>query len=184
MVLAGIDEVGRGCWAGPIVAAAVVLKQPIRGLTDSKLLTRRSRARLAMEIHDSAAAIGLGWVEAAEIDRLGLTAAVKQAMQAAVKGLGAQPARLIIDGNYNFLPEYDDAHTLVGADKAIPAVSAASIVAKVARDTYMAEQAGRHPLYGFERHFGYGTAYHRTALLRYGPCELHRRSFKPVKAIP
>lgn len=183
MVVLGIDEVGRGSWAGPLVAGAVILKRPIVGVRDSKVLTRKARERLAAIIRNQAAAFSLGWVTAAEVDQLGLTGSVRLAYQRALQGIPMTVDSIIIDGNYNFL--YDDrrATTLVKADAIVPAVSAASIIAKVARDAYMFEQAKLFPEYGFERHVGYGTASHRAALASYGPCVLHRYSFRPLRLI-
>lgn len=191
MVIIGIDEVGRGCWAGPLVAGAVILDDTrvIPGLTDSKLLTPAKRYLLAAEIHTKAAAIGLGWVTSREVDKFGLTLAVSLAMQRAIAKVAdictvehIAYDEIIIDGNYNYLRGYDSVRTLVKADLFIPAVSAASIVAKVARDTWMANIAAtEYPAYGFERHMGYGTKRHLQAIQSYGICELHRKSFKPVK---
>lgn len=196
MHIIGIDEVGRGCWAGPLVAGAVLLDQPISGLTDSKLLSKKRREILAAIIHTEAVAYGLGWVSAAELDRLGITIAVKTAMQRSLTALRLSfastltaPAqtdskvRIIIDGNINYLPDEPFALCEVKADLTVPAVSAASIIAKVARDRYMQEAALHFPGYEFERHVGYGTAVHRAALERLGTCELHRLSFKPIQAL-
>lgn len=180
MVTVGIDEVGRGCWAGPLVAGAVILSNPIRGLKDSKLLSRNQRERLARDITLEAVAAGLGWVDAKTIDEIGLSAAVGLAMSRALAAVGAPYERIIIDGNINFLPDNPLAETLVKADATVPAVSAASIIAKVARDEYMRNAAKRFPGYGFESHVGYGTALHLEQLKLRGICELHRRSFKPV----
>jgi ribonuclease HII len=190
----GLDEVGRGCWAGPLVAAAVVLdpKWPVKGLNDSKKLSRLQRERLAVLIESQALAFGTGWVGPEAIDISGITNAVKTAMQEAysevMRQLGkAGAARLelavIIDGNYNFMPGVSGATTLVGADGSVPEVGAASIIAKVARDEYMYRAAVQYPGYGFERHVGYGTAQHIAALARNGVTPLHRRSFKPVRNI-
>jgi len=183
MVIVGIDEVGRGCWAGPLVAGAVILSGPIEGLKDSKLLTKKQRERLALEINLQALAIGLGWVDAATIDREGLTQAVRLAMQTALEAITEQYDEVIIDGNLNYLAENSKTRALVKADMSVPAVSAASIIAKVARDNYMAEIAGEYPVYGFEQHVGYGTAKHIEKLKLYGVSDLHRRSFKPVRAL-
>lgn len=178
----GIDEVGRGCWAGPVVAGAVLLAQPIPGLKDSKKLSKLQRERLDAEIRVSAVSFGIGWVPAAEIDKLGLTEAVRLAMQRALAKITAAYQELIIDGNYNFFPGHQGSRAVIGADNLVPAVSAASIIAKVARDRYMAEMSAAFPGYAFERHVGYGTAAHRAALRGLGLCELHRRSFKPIQA--
>lgn len=181
-MIAGVDEVGRGCWAGPVVAGAVLLAQPIAGLKDSKKLSKLQRAKLDAEIRVSAVAFGIGWVPAADIDQLGLTEAVRLAMQRALAEITIAYDELIIDGNYNFFPEHPASRALIGADNLVPAVSAASIIAKVARDHYMANMSVCFPGYAFERHVGYGTAAHRAAIRGLGICELHRRSFKPVRA--
>ncbi|HSX17615.1 MAG TPA: ribonuclease HII [Patescibacteria group bacterium] len=181
-MIVGIDEVGRGCWAGPLVAGAVLLNKPIKGLKDSKLLTKLARERLDAEIRVSAAAFGIGWVTPAELDGWGLTEAVRIAMRRAFTAITAPYERIIIDGNHNFLADVPLTETLIGADNIVPAVSAASIIAKVARDRYMADMAMQFPGYSFEKHVGYGTAAHRAALKMLGACELHRRSFKPVQA--
>jgi ribonuclease HII len=181
MMLVGIDEVGRGCWAGPLVAGAVMLRQPITGLRDSKKLTRLQRERLAGIIEIEAAAIGLGWVPSQELDTVGLTQAVRLAMERAIAAIKVPYERIIIDGNYNFLPGFPQAETLIRADDLVPAVSAASIMAKVARDRFMRDAAVQYPGYGFETHVGYGTASHLTALQALGVCKLHRCSFRPVR---
>jgi ribonuclease HII len=183
MIIAGIDEVGRGCWAGPVVAGAVVLEKPIAGLRDSKQLSKRQRQKLAIEIRLWASAIGIGWVEPSEIDAIGLTAAVGLAMRRALEQITADYDEIIIDGNFNFFPDNPKARAVIKADATIPAVSAASIVAKVARDNYMTQSADKYPDYGFERHVGYGTALHLEKLKLHGISDLHRRSFKPVRAL-
>ncbi|MBR5418766.1 ribonuclease HII [Candidatus Saccharibacteria bacterium] len=183
--LLGIDEVGRGPWAGPLVVGACVLREPIEGLNDSKKLTAKRREALAAEIHEKAYC-GLGWVSAAELDELGLSQALRKACREAVKAVQAQKPEfneIIIDGTINFLsdtPLGKYVSVLPKADALVPEVSAASIIAKVARDNYMVELAERFPEYGFEKHVGYGTALHRAALEKYGPCEEHRKSFRPV----
>ena len=183
--LLGIDEVGRGPWAGPLVVGACVLREPIEGLNDSKKLTAKRREALAAEIHEKAYC-GLGWVPAAELDKLGLSAALRKACRDAVKQVQASKPEfneIIIDGTVNFLsdtPLGKYVSVLPKADALVPEVSAASIIAKVARDNYMVELAKRFPNYGFEKHVGYGTALHRAALEKYGPCEEHRKSFRPV----
>lgn len=181
----GIDEVGRGCWAGPLVAAAVVLGEPIDGLRDSKKLSKKRREELAALIHERAEAVGIGWVTAGEVDKLGLTKAVQLAMLRAVKQVETEYDEVIIDGNTNFFKNVvglrtDNIRTVVRADDTIPAVSAASIVAKVARDTHMAELSEEYPGYGFDSHVGYGTAEHKTALEKLGACTEHRKSYKPI----
>ena len=182
-MIVGIDEVGRGCWAGPVVAGAVILARPIAGLTDSKLLTAKKRESLANDIKIEAVAYGLGWVAPSEVDEIGLTEAVRLAMQRAMAEIDIEYDEIIIDGNYNFFPNEPKAKAIIKADLTIPEVSAASILAKVARDQYMAEAALRYPNYAFEKHVGYGTAAHVAALKLYGVCDLHRLSYKPIKAL-
>jgi ribonuclease HII len=183
MITVGLDEVGRGCWAGPLVAGSVILEQPIKGLRDSKKLSAKRRQSLSDEITLLAADKALGWVWPAEIDEIGLTAAVRLAMQRSLEALTLEYDELIIDGNINFFPEYSRARAVIKADDSIPAVSAASIIAKVARDNWMAAAAERFPEYGFDKHVGYGTAVHIAALKAHGVCELHRLSYKPIKSI-
>lgn len=181
MITVGIDEVGRGCWAGPLVAAAVVLREPIDGLRDSKKLTRVRRAALSAEIYDKALSIGLGWVWPADIDTYGISISVKRAMEDALKSIDCPYDSVVVDGNINYLEEYPGTSALVRADDLTPAVSAASIVAKVARDKYMVTVAhSQYPDYGFDRHVGYGTALHVRMLEQHGVTEIHRRSYKPV----
>jgi ribonuclease HII len=183
MVTVGIDEVGRGCWAGPLVVGAVILNEPIAGLRDSKKLTKGRREKLATEIEARAAAIGLGWSQPNEIDELGLTAAITLATKRALERIAMEYDRIIIDGNLNYLQGNPKARAVIKADDSVPAVSAASIIAKVARDKYMSEIAGSYPDYGFTRHVGYGTALHLERLKLHGASDLHRRSFKPVAAL-
>lgn len=180
-MIVGIDEVGRGCLAGPLVAGAVVLERPVRGLRDSKKLTRLQREALDVKIRAKALAIGLGWVPPRELDAVGLTQAVRLAMERAIAAIGVPYERIVIDGNYNFLAGFPQSETLIGADDLVPEVSAASIVAKVARDHFMYDAAMQYPGYGFDTHVGYGTVAHITALQTQGICELHRRSFRPVQ---
>lgn len=186
-MILGIDEVGRGPWAGPLVVGAVVLGCEIEGLTDSKKLSAKRREALSTEIHKKAAAVGLGWVHADEIDMLGLGKALYLACQRAVKAvdaLGVAYHEIIIDGTINLLKDTSkEAYvtTLKKADLLIASVSAASIVAKVARDHYMAEQDAQYPEYGFKSHVGYGTAKHITAIEVNGVTPLHRLSFAPLE---
>ena len=182
-MILGLDEVGRGCWAGPLVAGAVLLGQPVDGLRDSKKLTKKQRVKLDAEIRVSAAACGLGWVTAAEIDEVGLTEAVRLAMERALAEISLPYDEIIIDGNFNFFAGNPQSSAVIGADNTVPAVSAASIIAKVARDRFMAEAARKFPGYGFESHVGYGTAAHQLALQTNGITELHRRCFKPIQAL-
>ncbi|MDB5166738.1 MAG: putative Ribonuclease [Candidatus Saccharibacteria bacterium] len=180
--IVGIDEVGRGCWAGPVVAGAVILSEDIGGLKDSKKLSKKQREALASLITDTAVSASLGWVPPAEVDEIGLTAAVRLAMKRAVAEISVGYEKIIIDGSFNFLTDNLKASTLIKADDLIQSVSAASIIAKVARDNYMAEQAKLYPGYGFENHVGYGTKQHLNALLSLGVTPLHRLSYKPVRA--
>jgi len=182
-MIVGIDEVGRGCWAGPVVAGAVLLTQPVAGLKDSKKLSARQREKLAAAVYASGAAVGLGWVTPAEVDDVGLTQAVRLAMERALEQIAVPNQEIIIDGNLNFLAHVPRSSALIKADDSVPAVSAASIVAKVARDAYMAELAVQFPQYGFEKHVGYGTALHRAALLEHGVSEHHRKSYKPIRVL-
>jgi ribonuclease HII len=183
MITVGVDEVGRGCWAGPLVAGAVILTKSIEGLKDSKKLSRKRREILAGMIQESALSIGLGWVWPKEIDELGLTEAVRLAMRRALNETNGEYDEIIIDGNYNFFPDNSRYKAIIKADDLIPAVSAASIIAKVARDDYMAKIAADFPQYAFEKHVGYGTALHVEMLKKYGICHLHRQSYKPIMAL-
>jgi len=183
MPIVGIDEVGRGSLAGPLVAGAVVLARPIVGLKDSKKLTRQQRQKLDVQIRAEALAFGLGWVSSEEIDQLGLTGAVRLAMERALEVIHLFYDHIIIDGKYNFMRTNVLAEAIIKADDRIPEVSAASIIAKVARDQFMAERSTEFPGYGFERHVGYGTSAHLNALQDLGICELHRRSFRPVQLL-
>lgn len=179
----GVDEVGRGCLAGPLVAGAVILRRRIPGLADSKKLTRIQRERLDLKIRKQAIAFGLGWVTPQELDQVGLTEAVRRAMQRAMSEIKVPFEEIIIDGNYNFLTSYPNSKCLVKADDTIAAVSAASILAKVARDNFMRQIAASYPAYQFERHVGYGTPLHVAALKSNGICDLHRKSFAPIRAL-
>jgi ribonuclease HII len=182
MITVGIDEVGRGCWAGPLVAGAAILHRPIDGLDDSKVLSKKRRDEL-VEIIQQNAEVSLGWVTAAEVDELGLTEAVRLAMQRAIDGLTTPYDEVIIDGNYNYLPHISGTTAIIKADGSVPAVSAASIVAKVARDTYMEQLPEKYAPWDFVKHVGYGTALHRALIDQHGICDLHRRSYKPIKAL-
>ena len=184
-MILGIDEVGRGPWAGPLVIGAVVLGDAqIDGLTDSKKLTKKRRDALDPLIREQAAGYGLGWVTAAEIDEIGLSAALRLATVRAVEQVKAPYSEIIIDGTINFLSDTGKGKyvtTLAKADLLIQSVSAASIIAKVARDNYMAEQDTIYPGYGFAGHVGYGTAKHIAAIDQLGVTPLHRLSFAPLQ---
>jgi ribonuclease HII len=183
-MILGIDEVGRGPWAGPLVVGAVVLGGvQIEGLTDSKKLSKKRREVLDVQIREQAAGYGLGWVPADELDRIGLSAALRLATRRAVEQVAAPYHEIIIDGTINFLSDTTKGRyvtTLPKADLLIPSVSAASIIAKVARDNYMAEQDEIYPGYGFGGHAGYGVAKHRAAIEALGVTPLHRLSFAPL----
>jgi ribonuclease HII len=183
-MILGIDEVGRGPWAGPLVIGAVVLGGiEIPGLTDSKKLSKKRRDELDLVIREQAAGYGLGWVSATEIDEIGLSEALKLATVRAVEQVTAPYHEIMIDGTINFLKETNKGKyvtTLAKADLLIPSVSAASIIAKVARDNFMAEQEQVYPGYGFMSHVGYGTAAHQAAIAKLGVTPLHRRSFAPI----
>jgi ribonuclease HII len=181
---AGVDEVGRGPLAGAVVAAAVVLDpaRPIEGLKDSKVLTAARREALAALIHRDALAVAIGRAEVAEIDDINIFQAAMLAMQRAVAALPLVPRVIYVDGNH--APPFGvQGVAIVGGDARVPAISAASIVAKVHRDHEMAALALHYPGYGFEQHKGYATAEHFAALNRLGATPLHRRSFAPVRTV-
>ena len=183
--LIGIDEVGRGCWAGPLVAAAVEFDDDVEivGLTDSKKLTAKRRAFLVHEIQAKAINIGVGWVFPKEINVLGLTETVRLAMQKAIDQINLNGQQVVIDGNYNYLPHIQNSTAVVKADGSLQAASAASVIAKVLRDEYMVQLATVYPNYGFERHVGYGTAQHRQALEKHGVLSVHRVHYKPIRSL-
>lgn len=186
-MIVGIDEVGRGAWAGPLVVGAVVLGgRQIAGLCDSKKLTRVKRELLDKQIREQALAWGLGWVDNKELDQCGLAEALRLATRRALEAIPLIFNEIIIDGTVNFLkdtPFSKQVTLLKKADDLIPSVSAASILAKVARDNYMIEQAFLYPSFDFKHNVGYGTAKHQKALAQYGATTLHRQSFQPVKKI-
>jgi ribonuclease HII len=182
LLVAGIDEAGRGPLAGPVVAAAVILdpQRPIDGLRDSKLLTAPQRTRLAAEIRANALAWAVGAADVAEIDELNILQATLVAMRRAVAALGMVPAEALIDGNR--CPQLPcPARAIVGGDRDIASISAASILAKTTRDLQLIEIDRLYPRYGFARNKGYGTPEHLAALARHGPCPAHRKSFGPVR---
>lgn len=178
----GIDEVGRGSWAGPLlVVAAMATRNLPEGLKDSKLLNKKQREDLIEDIELSCK-LGEGWVQPEEIDQLGLTEATKLAVSRALIMVSPSPdTAIIMDGNINYCPpEFINVQTVVKADQTSPIVSAASIYAKVLRDRHMQRLAQVYPKYGFEEHVGYGTSLHKLMLKVYGPCQIHRRSYKPI----
>jgi ribonuclease HII len=187
--LAGVDEAGRGPLAGPVVAAAVLLDQarPIAGLRDSKQLSAPRREQLAGLIRARATAFAIGIASVEEIDALNILQATLLAMRRALIALPVRPRHIIIDGNK--APHLDDlfgdcqVETLVRGDALVPAISAASILAKTWRDAHMAELDLQYPGFGLARHQGYPTAAHLEALARLGPSAVHRRSFAPVRSL-
>jgi ribonuclease HII len=182
--LAGVDEVGRGPLAGPVVAAAVILDPQAvpEGLDDSKNLTPARRDELFALIAESALAIGVASATAAEIDAINIRQATLLAMRRAVAALALPPACVLVDGNDP--PKLGcPCDCVIGGDAQIASIAAASIVAKVTRDAMMARLCTRYPAYGFSLHAGYGTPRHRAALQAHGPCPEHRYSFAPVKGI-
>jgi ribonuclease HII len=182
--IAGIDEVGRGSLAGPVVAAAVILpeRHRIRGLRDSKVLPRARREALYEQILDRATAVGVGCMEVEVIDRINILQATKLAMREALGRLTQPPDHLVIDALS--LPQVDlPQRPIIDGDAISASIAAASIVAKVTRDRICAEFDARYPAYGFARNKGYGTRRHLDALLAEGPCEWHRRSFAPLRLL-
>ncbi len=181
-MLVGIDEVGRGAWAGPLLLVAARARMTLpSGLADSKVLSKKQREQLIPLLKKSCD-FGEGWVSNVEIDKLGLTKAMKLGVKRALLALGCQhSARIIMDGSINYCSdEYTKVECVIKADSLYPIVSAASIYAKVMRDNLMQKLAKEHPKYGFEKHVGYGTKLHSDGLKKFGVCELHRLSYKPV----
>lgn len=186
-LIAGIDEAGRGPLAGPVVAAAVILRpgRPVAGLADSKKLSPSRRATLATAIRVKALSWSVAWADAAEIDALNILEATMLAMRRAVAGLSIVPDAVQVDGNR--FPELRidgrrvPGEAIVRGDSRIACISAASILAKTVRDEIMVTMDRVYPDYGFARHKGYGTEVHRERLTRHGPCDQHRRSFAPVR---
>ena len=183
-LVAGVDEAGRGPLAGPVVAAAVILDdlKPNPGLADSKTLSARQRERLSEAIHARALCFSVAHASEEEIDQLNILQATLLAMRRAVMGLRLKPNKVLVDGNR--LPTLDImAEAVVQGDRKVPAISAASILAKVARDRWCLEIDAEYPAYGFAAHKGYGTAQHLEALQRHGATPWHRRSFSPVAQV-
>lgn len=188
LLVIGVDEAGRGCWAGPVVAAAVAWGEPIDGLNDSKKLSAERRQGLVPLIQAGARAWAVGEASAAEIDRLNILQATHLAMTRAIDALATVldvGGQILVDGNR--LPKWARAgwqlQAVVGGDATHAPIAAASILAKEHRDGLMIELDARHPGYGFARHKSYGTAEHQEALVRLGPCAEHRQSFRPIKAL-
>ena len=180
--VAGVDEVGVGPLAGPLVASAVILpvEVSLRGIDDSKRLTRKRREQLAEEIRACAVAIGVGVVDVRDVDRLNVYHAALEAMRRAVLALAVPPQQLLVDARS--VPGLDISQmSIIKGDAQSYSIAAASIVAKVTRDAMMRELAEIYPQYGFAKHMGYGTREHLTALAQYGPCPIHRRSFAIIR---
>ncbi|MGA8706264.1 MAG: ribonuclease HII [Steroidobacteraceae bacterium] len=188
MLVAGVDEAGRGPLAGPVVAAAVVLdpRRPIRGLRDSKQLTPERRAVLAARIHERALGVAVAVADHGEIDLFNILQATLLAMKWALLDLPVRPSHIMIDGNC--APQLHDCFcdcgikTIIGGDASVACISAASIVAKTHRDALMRNLDDAYPGYGLRQHFGYATRTHLAALVRLGPSPIHRRSFNPVRS--
>lgn len=184
-MILGIDEVGRGSWAGPLVIGAVILDGvQIQNLNDSKKLSKRLREQLDSEIRSKASAYGLGWVSPKEIDEMGLSKSLTLATLRAIENINLPYDEIIIDGNVNFLKNTDKASmvtTIKKADELIPCVSAASVIAKVARDEYMQIQHKKYKDFHFDKHVGYGTRKHINSINKHGVTPLHRLSIKPLK---
>lgn len=178
--IAGIDEAGRGPLAGPVVAAAVILREPIDGLNDSKKLSEKRRLSLAMQIRETAL-VGVGLAEPEEIDRINILQATMIAMRRAALNLGEVPAEFLIDGNRTPEDLPSSARFIIGGDALEPAISAASIIAKTLRDDLMIRAAERYPAYGFDGHKGYAARTHLNAIATHGPCPIHRMSFSPMR---
>ena len=188
-LVAGVDEAGRGPLAGPVVAAAVILdpRRPIAGVADSKALSAGARQRVAADIREASLAWSVAWADRAEIDALNILHATMLAMRRAVLGLGTWPDRILVDGNrlpnLAFGARRIMGDAVVGGDRSVAAISAASVLAKTVRDGIMADMDRVYPGYGFARHKGYGTRLHAEQLAAIGPCDEHRRSFAPVRAL-
>ena len=183
-LVAGVDEAGRGPLMGPVVVAAVILDDlhPIKGLADSKKLTALRREKLYDEIRAKALCFSIAQASAAEIDEINILQATMLAMRRAVEGLRLKPTKVLVDGNR--IPTLVIvAEAIVGGDALVPAISAASILAKVWRDRWCQEMDLAYPQYGFASHKGYGTAEHLVALQQHGACPEHRRTFAPVARV-
>ena len=185
MLIAGVDKVGRGPLAGPVVAAAVIIDatSPIAGLADSKKLSSKKREILAEIIKNSAISWAIGSASVEEIDQLNILQATLLAMQRAITGLPIKPDHIQIDGQHTPRLEYYSMEAIINGDALIPVISAASIIAKVARDQLMVAYDEQYPGYGFAKHKGYGTAAHLSSLKQFGPTTIHRRSFAPLNML-
>lgn len=187
-LVAGLDEAGRGAWAGPVVAAAVILPieqfdllHQLGGIRDSKLMTPLQRMRGAIRIREVAHSVGIGCVKAERVDELGIIQATRMAMKIAIDSLDTSPLHLLID--HIPLPEVNIDQTVISkGDVQVLSIAAASVIAKVTRDSMMVDFESRYPGYGFSHHKGYGTREHQRALAELGPSSIHRYSFQPVAA--
>lgn len=184
--LAGLDEAGRGAWAGPVSAAAVILPAEaeltttLAGVRDSKQMTPPERTRWAVVIQKTALAWGVGMASHAEVDQLGIVPATRLAMRRALEQLSIPPEALLIDALH--LPEFNlPQNVILHGDALCLSIAAASVLAKTARDALMTVMETTYPQYGFARHKGYGTSFHRAALERLGPCKIHRQTFAPIR---
>lgn len=184
--ICGVDEAGRGPWAGPVVAAAAMFQSAHEipcGLNDSKQLSRRARDQLFAQLMQANIAHGIGMATAEEIDTLNIWGATQLAMRRAVAALPFAPEIALVDGKIHPKPFACTTRAIIGGDGISLSIAAASIIAKVTRDGLMDELARNYPVYGFERHAGYGTKQHREALAIHGPCPIHRRSYAPIRAL-
>ena len=180
-MIIGVDEVGRGCWAGPVCVAAVAMHANLEGIVDDSKELSAAQRQVISQLVKEHAAVGIGWASPQFIDRYGLTAALKHAAIRAIIDLGPPVDEILLDGNSNYIGD-PRVRTIVHGDAIEPSIAAASIVAKVARDNYMQVMGEKSFVgYGFESHVGYGTAVHRMAIAERGPCALHRMSFAPLR---
>jgi ribonuclease HII len=177
-MIAGVDEVGRGCLAGPVIAASVILKRPIKGLMDSKRLSSKKREDLSQIIIKNSI-FAIGAADSQEIDQINILQASLLAMQRSLEKLDMQPKKVLVDGNHIFETSIE-IEAIVGGDNLIPSISAASIVAKVFRDRLMMAYSKEFPNYGFDKHKGYPTKLHKEMLKKYGLTRIHRRTFKGI----
>jgi ribonuclease HII len=180
----GIDEVGRGAWAGPLVIAAVSLPEVFKvpGIRDSKFLSPLARERLAPRIRE-VAAVGIGLVPASELSDRGMAWALGEGARRAIHGSGLRPGTVLLDGHHDYLGGAFPCETIVGGDRTELCIAAASVVAKAYRDQLMVEYDQQYPGYGFAAHKGYGTLAHRQAIAEFGPCDLHRTGWKPFASL-
>ena len=177
-MIAGVDEVGRGCLAGPVIAASVILKRPIKGLMDSKKLSLKKREHLSQVIIENSI-FAIGAADNKEIDQINILQASLLAMQRSLEKLDVKPKKVLVDGTHIFETPIE-IESIVGGDNLIPSISAASVVAKVYRDRLMTAYSKEFPNYGFDKHKGYPTKLHKEMLKRYGFTKIHRRTFKGV----